>query len=144
MGGSSMGGVGRAGAGQLASNLDPKVCANVVYDDNAPDSFAQRATCNTCCNEAQFDSFGSYGGTCMCATPVPANTSVCPQSAPAACTACCNNAGFAAGNGTDTACFCWGTSALCPSADSADACRICCTEHGYLSWGGAPPCTCFQ
>jgi hypothetical protein len=36
--------------------------------------------CRVCCNQAQLDSLGSYNGKCMCATSVPADTSVPPQS----------------------------------------------------------------
>jgi hypothetical protein len=81
----------------------------------------------------------------MCATSVPADISVCPQSTAPACKTCCNNAGFAISNDTGAACFCYGTSTLCPNTGGeAIACLNCCTEHGYLAWSTSNDCVCAQ
>jgi len=133
-----------AGSGQLASNLDANICTSVTYVHNGPNETAQRKACQLCCNGAQYDSFGTYNGTCMCGTRVPANTTICPQSTAEVCATCCHAAGYAMGNGTSAACFCYGTTTLCASAaGNSEACLNCCTEHGYMAWGSSSnPLTC--
>jgi hypothetical protein len=145
-GSSQAGSAGEAGAAGLPANLDPTVCASVVYDDLSPDASTQRAACNQCCNQGQFSSFGSYMGTCMCGTLVPANTTVCPSSSDAACKTCCTSAGYPLSIFNSPTCYCYGDSTDCASAKGdGHACLNCCTEHGYLAWSSTPDgCTCTQ
>lgn len=143
-GSANVGGRFEPGVGGLASNLEPDVCASVAYEQDGPSSAEQRAACQVCCNQAEFNSFGSYEGKCLCATPVPADSSVCPQSTAEVCTTCCNEAGFAVANRTSAGCFCYGTGTLCANAaGDPNLCRLCCTEHGYLAWSSSSKqCTC--
>lgn len=147
----SVGGAGSAGAAGayqpgsagLPSNLDPNACASVVYVDEGPDSAAQRSMCNQCCNQASFDSFGSYNDKCMCGTSVKANETICPQSTDAACKTCCVGAGYPQSTTTSTTCYCYGFD--CGSGLSTTGCLNCCTEHGFLAWGGYnDKCVCTQ
>jgi hypothetical protein len=133
-------GTSQAGAAGLASNLDPNVCASVVYEFEGPDATAQRTMCELCCHQAQFDSFGAYKDKCMCGTSVPANASICPQSTAGVCTSCCNTAGYPRSSSTSTTCYCSGLQ--CASGGDTISCLNCCTEHGYLAWGGPDKCVC--
>jgi hypothetical protein len=122
------------------------VCASVAYDQNGPDADTQRMACENCCYGLKFGGFGPLNDACVCGNPVPGDGAVCAaqNTSQPVCEACCENAGFAEGSSSKTTCYCEGSSTLCASpTGDFNACGICCTEHGYLSYGGlANPPTC--